>query len=92
MGAVPQRWLAFGDGAKGAGAVSWLSAKMSKQISKMGALEVIQKAADKGDPQAMTLMGVCMHIQRHTNVNTVAETEAETQTQTRSHRHRRRFS
>ena len=91
MGAVPQRWLAvFGDGAKGAGAVSWLSAKMSKQISKMGALDVIQKAADKGDPQAMTLMGVCMHIwtdtepytQSHRDRQRDADTDTQPQIQT----------
>ena len=49
-----------GDGK--AGAVAWLSSKMSKRISNMGALDVVKKAADKGDLQAITLMGVCHAI------------------------------
>ncbi len=44
------------------GAVAWLSSKMSKRISNMGALDVVKKAADKGDLQAITLMGVCHAI------------------------------
>ena len=52
-------FAAGGDDGKPTGAVGWLSAKMSKQISRMGALHEVKKAADKGDVQAMTLMGVC---------------------------------
>jgi len=70
FGAAQQqrRGLAGGDGKRsagtGTGAVAWLSARMSKQISRMGALDTIEKAADKGDPQAMTLMGVCYAMGR----------------------------
>ena len=52
-------FAAGGDGGKPTGAVGWLSAKMSKQISRIGALHEVKKTADKGDVQAMTLRGVC---------------------------------
>jgi len=45
-------------------AVSWLSTKLSKQLSKMGALQKVKEAAEKGDAKAMTLMGVCYGMGR----------------------------
>jgi len=46
---VRVRWFASpADGGKGKGAVSWLSSKLSKKFSKMGAFEAAKKAADKG--------------------------------------------
>jgi TPR repeat protein len=73
--AAPRRWFA-GDagGAKGT-AISWLSAKISKRISKMGALETVRKAADKGDVQAMTLMGVCYAMGRDVEQNDAVAAE-----------------
>jgi len=62
---VSRRWFAGAAGGGGKGtAISWLSAKMSKRISKMGALDTVKKAAEKGDLQAMTLMGVCYAMGR----------------------------
>eukprot|EP00961_Rhodomonas_salina_P217132 2933909-Rhodomonas_salina.1 len=56
--AVPVRWMSSGP------AVSWLSTKLSKQLSKMGALQKVKEAAEKGDAKAMTLMGVCYGMGR----------------------------
>ena len=61
---VRGRCLSTDPGKVGPGAVGWLSAKMSKQMSKMGAFNAVKAAADKGDAQAMTLMGVCYAMGR----------------------------
>ena len=74
LSAAPQRWFGSVGGSKGM-AISWLSAKMSKRISKMGALETVRKAADKGDVQAMTLMGVCYAMGRDVEQNDAVAAE-----------------
>ena len=73
--AAPRRWFVGAAGGAKSTAISWLSAKMSKRISKMGALETVRKAADKGDVQAMTLMGVCYAMGRDVEQNDAVAAE-----------------
>jgi TPR repeat protein len=44
------------------GGVAWLSSRMSKHLSKMGAWHVVHKAAEQGDIQASILIGLCYAI------------------------------